>query len=92
MAHRFCPACRKLLAASGAVVFFGNALVHAACWSELRKPPGKAAMDSSGTSGDVAAASGDGHGPGRVGASDSGGPARLTGQPLIHTALVDPRA
>lgn len=47
MAHRFCPACRKLLAASGAVVFFGNALVHAACWSELRKPPGKAAMDSS---------------------------------------------
>jgi hypothetical protein len=45
MAQPFCPACRKLLAGSGAVIFFGNALVHAACWSELRKPPGKAAMD-----------------------------------------------
>jgi hypothetical protein len=47
MPHRVCPACRKPLAKSGAVIFFGNALVHATCWSELRKPPGKAAMDSS---------------------------------------------
>jgi hypothetical protein len=43
----FCAACRTLLAAGGAVVVFGNAPVHAACWSELRKPPGKAAMDFS---------------------------------------------
>jgi hypothetical protein len=44
MSQSICPVCQKRLARAP-VLFFGDALVHAACWSELRKPPGKARMD-----------------------------------------------
>jgi hypothetical protein len=37
-----CPLCARSLSNGLALLFQGDVLVHAACWSPVRKPPGKA--------------------------------------------------
>jgi hypothetical protein len=54
MPQLVCPLCAQPLSAGSAVLFQGDVLVHAACWSPVRKPLGKAGEASDVTDPSVA--------------------------------------